>query len=267
MFLVTGQEVRFIYKGDDMSKTKSVAKKATTNETAIVTAVEVTNNESALTAFQTTNFFGYSLTIYGDVESPLFKALEVAQMIEHANVSEMIKLVDDEEKVNLRISEVENRNGGAGTWFLTEDGLYELLMRSTKPIAKDFKRAIKALLKDIRLERHRALLTTAEANSELIAKLERDLGSANLEIAMLSKTIATAREEYKTLSAKLQRQEKWSYELSEEKKRLEEANNLIRFRLKCITDENNGVYAFIEKNGAEKAQKYLANFPSLNIGA
>lgn len=266
MFLVTGQEVRLLYRGDDMSKTKSVAKKATTNETAIVTAVEVTNNESALTAFQTTNFFGYSLTIYGDVENPLFLASEVAEMIEYSgdSINKMLSMVDDDEKLNGKIFRSgQNRE----MWFLTEDGLYELLMRSTKPIAKDFKRAIKALLKDIRLERHKALLTTAEANSELIAKLERDLGSANLEIAMLSKTVATAREEYKTLSAKLQRQEKWSYELSEEKKRLEEANNLIRFRLKCITDENNGVYAFIEKNGAEKAQKYLANFPSLNIGA
>ena len=36
-------------------------------------------------------------------------------------------------------------------WFLTEDGLYEVLMQSRKPIARRFKRAVKDILKDLRL--------------------------------------------------------------------------------------------------------------------
>ena len=35
-------------------------------------------------------------------------------------------------------------------WFLTEDGLYEVLMQSRKPIAKQFKKKVKAILKEIR---------------------------------------------------------------------------------------------------------------------
>ena len=35
-------------------------------------------------------------------------------------------------------------------WFLTEDGLYEVLMQSTKPIAKEFKKQVKEILKSIR---------------------------------------------------------------------------------------------------------------------
>lgn len=35
---------------------------------------------------------------------------------------------------NLNISKV-----GSNTWFLTENGLYEVLMQSRKPIAKQFK--------------------------------------------------------------------------------------------------------------------------------
>ena len=35
-------------------------------------------------------------------------------------------------------------------WFLTEDGLYEVLMQSRKPIAKQFKKEVKTLLKNIR---------------------------------------------------------------------------------------------------------------------
>ena len=35
-------------------------------------------------------------------------------------------------------------------WFLTEYGLYEVLMQSRKPIAKEFKKGVKAILKEIR---------------------------------------------------------------------------------------------------------------------
>mgnify|MGYP003401111636 CR=1 FL=1 len=35
-------------------------------------------------------------------------------------------------------------------WFLTEDGLYEVLMQSRKPIAKEFKKQVKLILKEIR---------------------------------------------------------------------------------------------------------------------
>ena len=35
-------------------------------------------------------------------------------------------------------------------WFLTEDGLYEVLMQSRKPIAKQFKKNVKEILKTLR---------------------------------------------------------------------------------------------------------------------
>ena len=35
-------------------------------------------------------------------------------------------------------------------WFLTENGLYEVLMQSRKPIAKEFKKKVKEILKSIR---------------------------------------------------------------------------------------------------------------------
>lgn len=36
-------------------------------------------------------------------------------------------------------------------WFLTENGLYELLMQSRKPIAKEFKRNVKIALRHLRM--------------------------------------------------------------------------------------------------------------------
>lgn len=45
-----------------------------------------------------------------------------------------------------------NRGWNRPKWFLTEDGLYEVLMQSRKPIAKSFKLAVKHELRRIRKE-------------------------------------------------------------------------------------------------------------------
>ena len=84
--------------------------------------------------------------VYGDIENPLFLAKDVANWIgyEISNVSKMVKNVDDDEKIITRI------NNTSAT-FLTEDGLYEVLMQSRKPIAKQFKKEVKKILKQIRL--------------------------------------------------------------------------------------------------------------------
>lgn len=68
---------------------------------------------------------GKQLRIYGDFENPLFKADEVAKWIEHSNVSKMLESIDDNEKIKLEIGTLTN---GYSAWFLTEDGLYEVLM-------------------------------------------------------------------------------------------------------------------------------------------
>ena len=49
----------------------------------------------------------------------------------------MLSVVDDGEKLK-RTLYVSGQN--REMWFLTEDGLYEVLMQSRKPIAKNFKR-------------------------------------------------------------------------------------------------------------------------------
>ena len=43
-----------------------------------------------------------------------------------------------------------NLKPNRGYWFLTEDGLYEVLMQSRKPKAKEFKKEVKKILKSIR---------------------------------------------------------------------------------------------------------------------
>ena len=59
----------------------------------------------------------------------------------------MLESVDDNEKIKLEVGTLTN---GYSAWFLTEDGLYEVLMQSRKPIAKKFKKKVKEILKDVR---------------------------------------------------------------------------------------------------------------------
>ena len=93
---------------------------------------------------------GHDLDIYGSKEEPLFLAVEVAKMIDYSvgRTSEMISKVDADEKLTTIISRAGQRRN---MWFLTEYGLYEVLMQSRKPIARRFKSSVKKILKDLRL--------------------------------------------------------------------------------------------------------------------
>lgn len=95
----------------------------------------------------TSNFLGREINVYGSVDNPLFLAGEVAEWIEHSNVTEMLRSIDDEEKLTSTILRAGQRRDCN---FLTEDGLYEVLFLSRKPIAKQFKKGVKEILKSIR---------------------------------------------------------------------------------------------------------------------
>ncbi|SHF17298.1 BRO family protein [Caloramator proteoclasticus] len=92
---------------------------------------------------------GKKFRIYGTPEEPLFLAKDVAEWIEYdlSSVHKLVALVEDDEKVRKNVPTL---GGEQEMWFLTEDGLYEVLMQSRKPIAKLFKKKVKEILKDIR---------------------------------------------------------------------------------------------------------------------
>lgn len=95
---------------------------------------------------------GKEFRMYGTKEEPLFLAKDVAEWIDYSrtsqgyyNVSKMLMTIDEDEKRTIT-----NSNSGGKKVFLTEDGLYEVLMQSRKPIAKAFKKEVKQILKQIR---------------------------------------------------------------------------------------------------------------------
>lgn len=91
---------------------------------------------------------GKDFKMYGTVEEPLFLAKDVAEWIEHSNTRMMLNGVDEDEK--LCVNNPYALKGQKEQWFLTEDGMYEVLMQSRKPIAKSFKKKVKVVLKDVR---------------------------------------------------------------------------------------------------------------------
>lgn len=100
-----------------------------------------------LTIINEQQVLGKHFAIYGTPEEPLFLAKDVAEWIENKQPTQMVETVDSGEKLKCLI----NTSGQhREMWFLTEDGLYEVLMQSRKPIAKKFKKEVKQILKSIR---------------------------------------------------------------------------------------------------------------------
>ena len=65
----------------------------------------------------------------------------------------MLRAVDNDEKIKITNPPLNERTllkPNQEYWFLTEDGLYEVLMQSRKPKAKEFKKEVKKILKSIR---------------------------------------------------------------------------------------------------------------------
>lgn len=130
---------------------------------------------------------GKEFEIYGDFENPLFLAKDVATLIEHSNVSKMLSKIDEDEKgvynVYITSNESDVTNGYITSkarktqemLFLTENGLYEVLMLSRKPIAKQFKKAIKELLHNLRT--NKVVITSQKTKEEL----ENERKRLNLE--------------------------------------------------------------------------------------
>jgi anti-repressor protein len=104
----------------------------------------------------------YDLDVYGTLEKPLFLAVDIAALIDYSigNTAHMLGILDPEDKVlmNTRNSNTSIRRGNPEKWFITEDGFYEVLMQSRKPIARKFKRAVKDILHDLRMQRQDNLI-------------------------------------------------------------------------------------------------------------
>lgn len=113
-------------------------------------------------------FLDKEIDVWGSFENPLFRATDVADWIQHSDVSTMVRLVDEDEKVFE--TNPNNVCGGQGVWFLTEDGVYEILMRSRKRIAKQFKKGVKKILHEIRTKGGYIATNENDSDEDIMAR-------------------------------------------------------------------------------------------------
>lgn len=144
-----------------------------------------------LEVFNQQEVLGKDFKVYGTPEEPLFLAKDVAKWIEHTHTTRMLESIDEDEKLNGVIFHAgQNRE----MTFLTEDGLYEVLMQSRKPIAKQFKKEVKKILRDIRKNGGYIVNQDKLSDDELLERAlfvaQKKINERNKEIEQQKKQIA-----------------------------------------------------------------------------
>lgn len=160
------------------------------------------------------NVLGKEFRIYGTIEEPLFMAKDVAELIDYTktnkgayNVSMMLDSVDDDEKL---ISETLVSGQNRKVWFVREYGLYEVLMQSQKPIAKKFKKEVKRILHDLRLNG-----TVVSAKVALSSPEEQAMSFQQALDSALKHAFEIADNYYKPQLQQLNREKAWISEKRE----------------------------------------------------
>ena len=122
---------------------------------------------------------GQEFRIYGTVENPLFLVADIARAIDHSNPSRLTNIVDEQNKLLLTLTSVHGQNSQGGLrenkecWFVTEAGLYKILMRSDKPKAQPFQDKVCEILKEIR-QTGGYIHTEPDDDDDMIILRERD---------------------------------------------------------------------------------------------
>lgn len=126
------------------------------------------------------------LDVYKDVNEPLFRVLDIANIIDYSegNAGRLVDLCEHDERLTLPIvSSGQTRYG----IFVTERGLYNILSQSRKPIARKWRRVVFNQLIELRKSRNK---TIEEQFEEWDAALDGIYWDEEQGILMQSVTVA-----------------------------------------------------------------------------
>jgi prophage antirepressor-like protein len=100
----------------------------------------------------TIDFDNRLLKVYSSLDEPLFKASDIAHMIDYSegNTWKLLEMCEEDEKLNLPMVVAGQRRSVS---FVTETGLYNILSQSRKPLARKWRRVIHNELIRIRKEK------------------------------------------------------------------------------------------------------------------
>jgi len=113
----------------------------------------------------------YTVNIQGTIDDPLFQANQLALILGIKNISNSLADYSSKEKV---IHPVSTRGGIQKVLFLTELGLYKIISRSIKPIAKPFQEWMVNVIKELRKTGEYKLKEEHEIEKKLIRSQEQN---------------------------------------------------------------------------------------------
>lgn len=161
------------------------------------------NEKKGLTILTERIIMGQEFRIFGTVENPMFLVADIARAIETTNPTKLCNIVDDDNKIKIKINpnlKLGMKYPNRECWFVTEAGLYKILMRSDMPKAQPFQDKVCEILKEIR-QTGGYIHTEPEDDDDII--MARALVVAQRKIELRDKQLATAKEEIKNQQEQL----------------------------------------------------------------
>ena len=167
------------------------------------------NEKKGLTILTERIILGQEFRIYGTAENPMFLVADIARAIDYSTPSKLTNIVDEQNKMLLTMNSVPHQNSQGGLrenkeyWFVTEAGLYKILMRSDKPKAQPFQDKVCEILKEIR-QTGGYIHTEPDDDDDMI--IARALVAAQRKIELREKQLAAMKEENKKQQELLEEQ-------------------------------------------------------------
>jgi len=124
----------------------------------------------------------YPINIQGTIDEPLFQANQIGKLLEMTNINKLLSSFDNIEKV---ITQSYTLGGMQNVTFLTERGLYKVLARSNKPIAKKFQDWMVNVIKELRQQGEYRLKQEHEIEKKLIKAQEQINSQKNIHNTLM----------------------------------------------------------------------------------
>ena len=115
----------------------------------------------------TIEFDNRLLSVYGSLDDPIFRATDVANMIDYSggNTWKMLQMCEEDEKLTLPMVVAGQTRQVS---FITETGLYNILAQSRKLIARKWRRVVHTQLVAMRKEKHMTIVDQFDEWDDLL---------------------------------------------------------------------------------------------------
>ena len=110
------------------------------------------------------------IVIKGTYDNPLFRAIDVGEILGISNIRQSIHDFDNTEKDAVITNDATGRQ--QNITFLTEKGLYKVLFKTRKPIAEKFQNWVCEVIKEIRLSGKYELEKQLEQKDNIIMEIQ-----------------------------------------------------------------------------------------------